>query len=132
MNKYKDIIDLPHPTSKKYPRMPIEKRAAQFSPFSALTGYEEAINETKRITDNKIEIDESLKQILNDKIKESYRKKTEIIIKYFIKDKTKQGGKYIEEQGIIKKIDNYNKQLILKNNKKIPLNEIINIEEKEE
>jgi len=132
MDKYKDIINLPHHTSKKYPRMSIEKRAAQFAPFAALTGYSEAIKEAARINDNKIEIDESLKQILNDKMKDSYNKKTKITITYFIKDKNKNGGKYIKEYGAIKKIDSCKKQMILENNKKIPIDEIINIEEVEE
>ena len=127
MDKYKDIINLPHYTSKKYPRMSIEKRAAQFSPFQALTGYEEKIMETKRITEEKIEITEELKQILNEQIKEKYINKKSIIITYFIKDKTKKGGTYKKEKGLIKKIDNYNKQIILENNKKIPINEIIDI-----
>lgn len=127
MDKYKDIINLPHYTSKKYPRMSIEKRAAQFSPFQALTGYEEKIMETKRITEEKIEITDELKQILNEQIKEKYINKKSIIITYFIKDKTKKGGTYKKEKGLIKKIDNYNKQIILENNKKIPINEIIDI-----
>lgn len=127
MDKYKDIINLPHYTSKKYPRMSIEKRAAQFSPFQALTGYEEKIIETKRITKEKIEITDELKQILNEQIKEKYINKKSIIITYFIKDKTKKGGIYKKEKGLIKKIDNYNKQIILENNKKIPINEIIDI-----
>lgn len=132
MDKYKDIINLPHHTSKKHPRMSIEKRAAQFAPFSALTGYSEAIKETARITDNEIEIDEGLKIILNDKlenIKNKLKQKPLISFTYFVKDKNKNGGKYIKEQGIIKKIDNYNKQIILENNKKIPIVEIIDIEE---
>ena len=114
MDKYKDIINLPHYTSKRYPRMSIEKRAAQFSPFQALTGYEEKIMETKRITEEKIEITDELKQILNEQIKEKYINKKSIIITYFIKDKTKKGGTYKKEKGLIKKIDNYNKQIIQK------------------
>ena len=66
MNKnYEDIITLPHYESKKHPRMSLEARSAQFAPFSALTGYEDAVKETARLTDKKIEIDDGLKQILN-------------------------------------------------------------------
>ena len=127
MDKYKDIINLPHHTSKKYPRMPIEKRASQFSPFQALTGYEEKITEIKRITEDKIEITEEYKQLLNKKIKDSYNNKKVVTITYFIKDKIKKGGAYKKEKGIIKKIDSYNGQIILEDNKKISINEIIDI-----
>ena len=70
MNNYDDIINLPPHKSNKYPHMPINKRAAQFAPFSALTGYNEAINETKRQTQDKIELDEEYKLILNNKLKD--------------------------------------------------------------
>jgi len=113
MEKYKDIINLKNPTSKKYPRMSIEKRAAQFSPFAALTGFEEKIIETKRLTQTKIDLTDEYKLILNEKIIEKYKNKVKTTITYFIKDKLKKGGKYIEEKGVIKKIDDYNKQIIL-------------------
>jgi len=128
MEKYKDIINLKNPTSKKYPRMSIEKRAAQFSPFAALTGFEEKIIETKRLTQTKIDLTDEYKLILNEKIIEKYKNKVKTTITYFIKDKLKKGGKYIEEKGVIKKIDDYNKQIILENNKKISIIDIIDID----
>lgn len=128
MEKYKDIINLKNPTSKKYPRMSIEKRAAQFSPFAALTGFEEKIIETKRLTQTKIDLTDEYKLILNEKIIEKYKDKVKTTITYFIKDKLKKGGKYIEEKGVIKKIDDYNKQIILENNKKISIIDIIDID----
>lgn len=128
MEKYKDIINLKNPTSKKYPRMSIEKRAAQFSPFAALTGFEEKIIETKRLTQTKIDLTDEYKLILNEKIIEKHKNKVKTTITYFIKDKLKKGGKYIEEKGVIKKIDDYNKQIILENNKKISIIDIIDID----
>lgn len=128
MEKYKDIINLKNPTSKKYPRMSIEKRAAQFSPFAALTGFEEKIIETKRLTQTKIDLTDEYKLILNEKIIEKHKNKIKTTITYFIKDKLKKGGKYIEEKGVIKKIDDYNKQIILENNKKISIIDIIDID----
>ena len=65
-DKYEDIIHLPHHVSKKYPQMPVSDRAAQFIPFMALTGYEDAVEETARLTDRKIDLDETQKNLLDD------------------------------------------------------------------
>ena len=114
MNNYKDIINLPYHKSKKRPRMSIEKRAGQFAPFSALTGYDEQIKETARLTDKRVDIDDGKKSILNYKlniIKENLNKKYTINIKYFKEDKLKNGGKYLNHIGIIKKIDEMNKMI---------------------
>ena len=67
-DKYKDIIDLPHYTSSKHPRMSMQNRAGQFAPFAALTGYSDAVRETARLTDERIELDEGIKLMLNDKL----------------------------------------------------------------
>ena len=98
MNKfnYEDIINLPHHTSTKHPRMTKSARAAQFSPFAALTGYDDAIKETGRLTDKKIELTEEEKLILNDKlltINNNLKNNPKVIITYFEHDKTKEGGK---------------------------------------
>ena len=131
MNKnYDDIINLPNHISLKHPRMSIEARSAQFAPFAALTGYNDAVKETERLTDKRIEIDDNLKQILNNKLNyilENIDKKTLIIITYFIPDNKKDGGKYIEKTGIIKKIDIINQYIYLYDKTKIPIKEIINI-----
>ena len=131
MNKnYDDIINLPHFESKKHPRMSLEARSAQFAPFAALTGYDDAVKETARLTEKKIEIDEGLKQILNDKIQyilENNDTNPEITFTYFISDKKKTGGKYIEKKGIIKKIDHINGFIILKDKSRIKIDDIINI-----
>jgi len=131
MNKnYDDIINLPHFESKKHPRMSLDARSAQFAPFAALTGYEDAVKETARLTDKKIEIDDELKQILNNKLQyilENNDINPEVIFTYFVADKRKTGGKYEEKEGNIKKIDNINGYVILKDKTKIIIDDIINI-----
>lgn len=130
IDKYKNIINLPHHVSNTYKRMSIESRAAQFSAFRALSGYEEEIKETSRQTNKKIELDEGLKSIINKKlqfINENLNLKKETKFTYFIYDEKKTGGKYIDIIGIVKKIDINNKIVILTDNKKIPIEEIIDI-----
>lgn len=130
MNKYKDIINLPHHVSKNHPRMSLNNRSAQFAPFSALTGYSEKIKETARITDKKIELDEGLKTVINNRlqiIKENIKSMPQVTITYFIKDQRKSGGSYKTIITNIKKIDEVNKIFILTNNEKIQIDDIINI-----
>ena len=127
---YDDIINLPHYVSKKHPQMSIEARSAQFAPFSALTGYDEAIKETARLTDKRIEIDDGLKIILNNKLQyvlEKIKLKPEIIFTYFVYDDKKIGGKYVEKIGVVKKIDMVEQYVMLIDKTKIPILEIINI-----
>lgn len=129
-NKYDDIINLPHHISKKHPRMSLEDRSAQFASFAALTGYEDAINETSRITNDRIELDEELKLILNRKlqeIKKKINKKNNITITYFIPDSKKTGGRYVTTRGIVKKIDEYKRIIILEDKKEILISSIIEI-----
>lgn len=127
---YDDIINLPHHVSSKHPRMSIEKRAAQFAPFSALTGYNDAIKETARITDKRIEIDDGLKIILNNKLQiilKNIKDKPEVTFTYFIYDKNKSGGKYVTITGKVNKIDISKQYIILTDKTNIPINEIIDI-----
>lgn len=112
MSKYDDIINLKRPASRRMP-MSITNRAAQFAPFSALTGYDEAIKETSRITSEKHELSDGKIEIINNKlneIKNSGIKRVKIT--YFVKDKSKSGGEYITEEVDIKKIDIYNEKLV--------------------
>lgn len=130
MKNYDDIINLPHP-ELKHPRMSMYSRAAQFSPFAALTGYDDEVKETARLTDNKIIVDEELKNILDIKlqyIESIIKEKPLITITYFIKDSKKNGGSYHEFSGNIRRIDNIKKELIFVDNKKISINDIIDIE----
>ena len=128
--KYEDIINLPHHVSKKHPRMSLEARSAQFAPFAALNGYEELIKETARETNQRIEINEELKVILDEKIrliKEKINTKPNITVTYFVPDIKKDGGKYITEECDIRRIDEYEHKVILKDKRKIIISDIIEI-----
>lgn len=128
--QYDDIINLPHHVSKKHPQMSIYARSAQFAPFAALTGYEEAIKETARETGERIEIDDELKSILDSKLQtiiEQVKTRQEVSFTYFVPDLKKNGGKYITTIGVVKKIDMYNQYIYLVDNTEIPINEIIDI-----
>lgn len=130
MNKYDDIIKLPHHVSKRHPQMSIMARSAQFAPFAALSGYDEAVKETARLTDKRLEIDDGLKSILNNKLQyilENININPEIIFTYFVYDKKKTGGKYVKKIGIVKKIDLIEKYILLTDKSKIPIEEIIDI-----
>lgn len=129
-DNYEDIINLPHHTSKKYPRMSLEARSAQFAPFAALTGYDEVLIETARLTNERIETDETIKVIIDSKlqiIKEHIMEKPLITFMYFVPDLKKDGGKYVTVTGNVKKIDEYRNVLILENKTEIPISEIIDI-----
>ena len=130
--KYEDIINLPHHISKKHPQMTMESRAAQFAPFAALVGYEDAVEETARLTTKRIELNEEEKNILDMKLqmlKEQMHVQIypEISVMYFVPDLKKEGGKYTKISGTIKKIDEYKQLLILDDKTQIPISEIISI-----
>ncbi len=129
--KYDDIINLPHPTSLKHPRMPMQDRAAQFSPFRALTGYEDAVRKAGRLTGQKIELDEKEIASLNVKLRllcEKIDDCPEAAITYFVPDMRKAGGEYVTVIGRLKKLDDYKKEIVLLDGKHIPLNDIYEIE----
>lgn len=129
--KYDDIIDLPHHVSATRPQMSMIDRAAQFSPFAALTGYDAAIKETGRLTDEKIEIDEDTKASLDMKqayLMEIIDEQPEISVTYFLPDTKKTGGAYVTVTGNLKRFDEYERLLILTNGKKIPMDDIADIE----
>ena len=128
--KYDDIINLPHHTSNKHPAMSLEARAAQFAPFAALTGYDEAVKETARHTDKRIVLDDEEKSILDNKlqiIQEQLLKRPEVTFTYFLPDLKKDGGKYVSVTGIVKKIDGYNQVIVLEDKTVIPIHEIVAI-----
>ena len=130
--RYDDIINLPHHVSSKRPQMPILERAAQFLPFSALTGYEDAVKETARLTDTRIELEESEKDLLNTKLYvllDNLATEPKVKITYFLPDGRKSGGKYVSKMGTVIKIDLYNRQIKLEDETDIPLDDIFAIEE---
>lgn len=127
---YYDILYLEHPTSQKHPRQPSLARAGQFSPFSALSGYEEQVKETSRLTNKKIILDEEEKEKINKELNKIIKspENTEISITYFIKDNKKSGGKYENDIKVVKKIDTYNKKIIFTDNDIVSIEDIVNIE----
>lgn len=129
--EYDDIIHLPRPLSKTRPPMAMIDRAAQFSPFAALTGHEAAIKETERLTDDRVELDEYMKEVLNNKLQiliDQLKEQPQVSITYFQPDKKKNGGAYITTNGRIKKIDEYEGIILMIDGKVIPINEIIEME----
>ena len=131
MGKYDKIINLPHHVSSTRSHMTVIDRAAQFSPFAALTGYDAAVKETARLTEQQIELDEYEKATLDQRIlllQDRLKKLPEVTITYFIPDERKDGGKYVSITGAVKKIDTYEKQLVLVNKSKIPIGNILSIE----
>lgn len=125
---YADIIGLPHHTSALHPRMPMKDRAAQFSPFAALTGYEDVIHETARLTDARVELDESQKLALDERLRELMLSESPVIgITYFRADRKKQGGEYVQYAGRLKKIDELGRQLIFDDGTCISIADVIAI-----
>ena len=128
---YDDIIGLPHPVSASRPRMSALGRAAQFSPFAALTGYEDAVKEAARFTDERVDLDEGAKAALNERlrmIQEQPDDRPQVSITYFKPDDKKAGGAYITAKGCVKKIDEYEKIVVMEAGVRIPINDIIRID----
>lgn len=124
---YDDIIHLPHPVSKTHPRMSMIERAAQFSPFAALTGYGAAIKETARQTDCKLELDEETQALLDLRqhfLLEHLSQRPEVTVTYFEPDTRKQGGSYQTLTARVKKLDEYHRLLLLEGGRAIPLDDI--------
>lgn len=113
------------------PRMSLYERAAQFSPFAALTGYEDAVEETARLTDARLELSEDMKTILNEKMQmivDNWDAEPIVTITYFVPDKKKEGGAYVDVTGIVKEIDEYERCIVLADKKKIPIEQVRAIE----
>lgn len=124
-NRYDDIIGLPHHRSQNRPSMPIENRAAQFAPFAALSGHDEAIEETARLTTSKIEITEEEKSEIARLLELSLTRSLAVRISYFVKDRNKNGGEYKEVECKVSKIDSYEKIIILESGLQIDLDDIL-------
>lgn len=127
---YDDIINLQHHVSSHREHMSVHDRAAQFSPFAALTGFEGAIKETARLTGNRIELDETEKTILDEKLRivqEQLRRQQEIEIVFFKPDEIKAGGAYISIMGIVKKIVGNERTVVMQDGTRIPIEEIVDI-----
>lgn len=130
-NSYDDIINLPRHISATRPQMPAINRAAQFSPFAALSGYEAAIRETARLTDQRIELDEYIKDALSDQLRaiaDRIEDRPELAITYFQPDPKKDGGAYVTSIGTLKKIDEYERLVFMSDGTSIPISEILSID----
>ena len=130
MRKYDDIINLPHHQSKTRPHMSIYDRAAQFSPFAALTGYDDAVKEMAKVTCQRKELSEEEKAGLSAKLamlQAKIREQPEVSITYFVPDEKKAGGAYLTETGVIKRIDAFERVVIMQNRKEILIEDIVDI-----
>lgn len=129
--KYNEIMRLPHHVSKTRPQMPMSDRAAQFAPFAALTGYDAAIKETGRLTDERIELDVEALSALDMKyqlLMEALDEAPEVTITYFQPDERKAGGKYVSAVGAVKKIDDFERRITMQDGAKIPMDDVLSIE----
>ena len=137
MGRYDDIIDLPYKKPKRHAHMSMHDRAAQFAPFAALTGYGEAVEETARFTEAKIELAEDRIAEINEvltKLKKTLDKplgKVEVELDFFVQDKLKQGGKYLLYKGTVDKVDEHEKRLRLGTGIWINIEDIFDIKLKE-
>ena len=130
---YEDIVNLPPHISKRHPQPTMIERAARFAPFAAITGYEEMVLEEARVTEERIELDEGTLAMLNEKlniIHDSLDSEPVIQITYFEPDKKKSGGAYISVTGTVKRIDEYERLVIMSDGKKIRIDEIFGLEGK--
>lgn len=128
---YEDIIHLPHHVSETRPRMSRIDRAAQFSPFAALTGYGEVIREAGRLTEQRIQLDEGDQAALDRKFQlllEQAAKHPRITVTYFLPDSRKSGGTYVSHTGQLKKVLDYEQALVFTDGTQIPLGDILDLE----
>lgn len=125
--KYGEIMGLPHHVSKTRPQMPMSDRAAQFAPFAALTGYDSAIKETGRLTNERIELDEDALTALNVKyqfLMDALDEESEIKITYFKPDERKAGGEYVSAIGAVKKVDDFERLITMQDGTRIPMDNV--------
>lgn len=131
MEKYKDIINLPHKQSSKRPHMSLLDRAAQFAPFAALVGYDDAIKETGRLTDERIEMSEENLAVLNTRyqiLADNLHKEQEVTITYFVPDIYKTGGSYITTTGVVKKLDTYERLITMVDGTRILMDDVLTLD----
>ena len=129
-NRYDEIMGLPHHVSTTRPQMPMSDRAAQFAPFAALTGYDSAIKETGRLTDERIELDEEALAALDRKyqlLMDALADAPEVTITYFQPDERKAGGQYVSATGTVKKVDTFGRRILLQDGTRIPLDSVFDL-----
>ncbi len=131
MGPYDDIINLPHHISQAHPQMPIRDRAAQFSPFAALSGYEAKVKETARITDTKIELTEDQQAVLDECLRlleDALPQSPVTAFTYFVPDTKKEGGTYITVTGRIRRIDSIARSIFLTDGTVIPMDDLLQVD----
>lgn len=129
--RYDDILFLPHPTSKKHPRMSAQERAAQFSPFAALTGHQAVLREAARQTQERRVLDEYEQDALARKLallQEHLAEEPEVQLSYFKEDARKAGGEYVRQEGRVKKLDLYRRVLLMADGTRVPLDDLFGME----
>lgn len=130
-HKYDDIIDSPRPVCNRRSRMTNYDRAAQFSPFAALTGFDAAIAETARLTDTRIELGEDGRVMLDEalaRLQQELPSQPEVTATWFVYDERKAGGTYVTAKGRAKRLDMHTGTLLLTDGRIIPLREIISLQ----
>lgn len=130
-HRYEDMLDLPRPVSRTHPPMPVKDRAAQFSPFAALTGYEETIRETERRTEERRELDEDEKAILNGRLREleaHLNERPEVTFTCFRPDEKKAGGAYVTVTGRVRRIDRYERRIRMEDGESVRIRDIVGLE----
>ncbi len=128
---YDDIIHLPHHVSATRPHMPVRDRAAQFMPFRALTGYEDAVQETARLTDEKPVLSDDEKALLNSRLQplaDGSMTGKEVTLTWFRPDERKPGGAYVTDSGTVKRIDRCERLVILTDGRQILIDDILEIQ----
>ena len=128
---YDDIIGLPHHVSLARPQMPAANRAAQFSSFAALTGFDAAIIETARLTGARIDLEENDIDALNRKLRiltDWIEDRPEVAVTYFQPDGKKDGGAYVSAHGVLRRILDVERELIFMDGRKIKIDDVFDIE----
>ena len=125
---YDDILHLPHHTSKTHPRMSRLDRAAQFSPFAALTGYEDVVKETARLTDAQVELTEDEKAVLDERLRLVIESDSKAAVTWFRPDAKKSGGAYVTTTGRVKKADQLHHRLVMEDGTQIPIDAVTAID----
>ncbi len=132
MGAYDDILHLPHHRSEKHPPMAMRERAAQFSSFRALTGYEDAIDETARLTDRRAERSEEERQRLDDilqRLENRLREEPTVTVTYFRPDPRKEGGAYLRHTGALHAIDRANRRLVFRDKWAVEMEDVYDVAE---
>ena len=129
-DRYDDIKHLSRPQYDDLPPMSMHDRAAQFSPFAALVGYGDAVEETARPTDSRIELGEDMIDELNQSINQlllTLDEKRQIKVIYFVSDERKAGGRYLEKTGMVQRFDSFNHALVFSDGEKIAVNDLYQV-----